>query len=136
MPGGAVPVQILVVEDQPDVRQLIVLILKQAGFEVDSVASAAEALAQLSRHDYRLVISSFWLGLPMTGLQLASMVRSAWPEVCFILITNSTGQPADVGERHCVEAVLTKPFSTAELRDCVRRVADQCAGRRRAAVSL
>ena len=48
--------RILVVEDEPDLRELLKFHLKLAGFLVDEAESAMQTLENLSRHKYDLVL--------------------------------------------------------------------------------
>ena len=53
--------QILVVDDEPDIRNLVRDILKDEGFDVETVASAAEARQYLFAHDPDLVFLDIWM---------------------------------------------------------------------------
>ena len=110
--------RILVLDDHPGVRQLIVLILEQAGHLVDDVANATEAIAHLRQVAYDVVLSD-----QLSGVGLAAEVRRRWPDVGFILTTGlgsriTPERAAAAG----VDALLAKPFCSAELRELVRQV--------------
>ncbi|HEY9737751.1 MAG TPA: PAS domain S-box protein [Trichocoleus sp.] len=69
---------LLVVEDDPDSRALLTLLLEQAGAEVCAIASAAEALAACSQNPPDLLISD--IGMPgMDGYQLIEQIRQYPP---------------------------------------------------------
>lgn len=107
--------RILVVDDHSGVRQLIVLILEQAGHLVDDVANANEALAHLRQVTYDVVLSD-----QRSGLGLATEIRRRWPGVGFILVTGlgsriTPERAAAAG----ADAMLAKPFRGAELRELV-----------------
>lgn len=70
--------RILVVDPEHDVRALIADLLADAGHEVHSVANGAEALAQLERSDFDLVLSD--LTLPaIEGIGLYWEIARRWP---------------------------------------------------------
>jgi PAS domain S-box-containing protein len=66
--------RVLVVEDEPDSRELIEVVLKGRGALVVSVASAVEALAQMERRQFDVLVSD--IGMPvMDGYALISRIR-------------------------------------------------------------
>uniref|UniRef100_A0ACD5GW74 ATP-binding protein n=1 Tax=Desertifilum tharense IPPAS B-1220 TaxID=1781255 RepID=A0ACD5GW74_9CYAN len=71
--------RVLVVDDEPDMRDLLGVVLQQWGAEVQVAASAREALGLISRLPFDLVISD--IGMPeMDGYQLMRQLRSRLPE--------------------------------------------------------
>ncbi|MEH1922329.1 PAS domain S-box protein [Nostoc sp.] len=71
--------QVLVVDDEPDIRDLITFILQDYGVEVTAVASAQEALQSLSESIPDVLISD--IGMPKTdGYMLMREVRSRSPQ--------------------------------------------------------
>lgn len=71
--------KILLVEDEPDSRDLIVVILEGAGANLTAVASASEALNVLSRERFDVLVSD--IGLPdMDGYRLLQQVRQVASE--------------------------------------------------------
>lgn len=66
--------RVLVVDDEPDARELIAVVLKRCGAEVVSVGSAVEALAELERQEFNVLVSD--IGMPgMDGYALIEKVR-------------------------------------------------------------
>ncbi|MGF1938481.1 MAG: PAS domain S-box protein [Nostoc sp. ChiQUE02] len=71
--------QVLVVDDEPDIRDLVTFILQDYGIEVTSVSSAQEALQALSESIPDVLISD--IGMPKTdGYMLMREVRSRSPQ--------------------------------------------------------
>ncbi|MEH1852346.1 MAG: PAS domain S-box protein [Nostoc sp.] len=71
--------QVLVVDDEPDIRDLITFILQDYGVEVTAVASAQEAIQSLSESIPDVLISD--IGMPKTdGYMLMREVRSRSPQ--------------------------------------------------------
>ncbi|MGJ5631761.1 PAS domain S-box protein [Nostoc sp. CALU 1950] len=71
--------QVLVVDDEPDIRDLVTFILQDYGVEVTAVASAQEALQALSESIPDVLISD--IGMPKTdGYMLMREVRSRSPQ--------------------------------------------------------
>jgi len=72
-------IRVLVIDDEPDSRELLSVMLAQAGAEVMSVASAAEFLTALESFQPNVVVSD--IGMPaVDGYTLLRQVRSLSPQ--------------------------------------------------------
>jgi len=113
--------QILVVDDEEDLRKAIVDVLTLDGFEVDQSGSAEEAADKLSQTAYDVLITDH--NLPgKTGVELLeeSMVR--YPEIIGIVITGyGTIETAVSAIKKGAYNYLTKPFKLVELPIMVRK---------------
>jgi PAS domain S-box-containing protein len=111
------PRTILIVDDEEALRRMLTRMLQIDGHTVAAAASADQALAQLDRQQFDLVMSDHGLGLGMNGLELAAAVRDRWPGTRFILVTGWGGSidPDEVRPLG-VEAVIGKPYRAPELR--------------------
>src|SRR5687767_10395189 len=107
-------VRILVVDDEPQMQQLLRLALANRGYEVSVAADGAVALDLAATVRPDIVILD--LGLPLVGgLDVCRRIRT-WSRVPIIVLS------AREGDRDKVEALdlgaddyLTKPFSMEEL---------------------
>lgn len=82
-------VRVLVVEDQADARELIVVVLQQAGAEVTGAASAAEALRVFVAEGFDAIVSD--IGLPDgDGYKLLQRIRQRGATVPAIALTAYT----------------------------------------------
>lgn len=86
--------RIVVVDDEPDARELARLVLERAGHEVYTARHPDEALQVLAQHTVDVVLTD--LHMPrMTGEQLAARVAELHPEVtCIIWSTLADPEPA------------------------------------------
>jgi len=111
---------ILVVEDDPIIRQTVGYALKRAGFDVASAGDGAEALrmAEAARPDLVLLD----LMLPgVDGYQIAERLRSADKEMAIIMVTALDQERDKVrGLDAGADDYITKPFSIEELLARVR----------------
>jgi signal transduction histidine kinase len=74
-PPGLVGLSVLVVEDEPSVRDLLVTLLTSCGMKVTGVGSAQEALIELERQVPHILVSD--VGMPvMDGYELIRRVRA------------------------------------------------------------
>ncbi len=117
--------KILVVEDDPQQRNLVSSILKSVGYEVEAVESAESAILALkSDKGFELVFSDWKLG-SMTGMEVLKYARQHRPDIGFAIAT-AYGTIA-----HAVDAIeagaddyLSKPFQRQELLLCINKIAN------------
>jgi len=115
MPRGERELNVLIVEDEPHLRDALRLILEDRGFSVATAATGGAGLELARRGDLDLVITD--LRLPdMTGLDVLRAVRETNPRAALIL-TTSYGSPEIFAEARSLgaAAILDKPFSPAQL---------------------
>ncbi|MEM7218901.1 MAG: winged helix-turn-helix domain-containing protein [Pseudomonadota bacterium] len=110
--------QILLVEDEPDVRDMLVFALNRADFDVLAVDSAEAGLAQLHGGVTPAAIIIDWMLPGMQGVDLAKRLRAdeVTQETPLIMLT-AKGEEADKlrGFDSGVDDYITKPFSPKEL---------------------
>jgi CheY-like chemotaxis protein len=103
--------RILVVDDDPQLRSLLVDTLQTIGYEATGVADGVEAISSLREQPADLVISD--ISMPrMDGIQLATRLRHDFPDVGILLIT---GVATDETEKRAhrenlCDGYLAKPF--------------------------
>ena len=106
---------ILVAEDQTDIRELLVMNLRGAGYEVEAVADGPAALAsQRERASDLLVLDLMMPGLD--GLEVCKALRAQGRSTPILMLTaKSTELDRVLGLELGADDYLTKPFSLAEL---------------------
>jgi DNA-binding response OmpR family regulator len=111
---------ILVVEDDPIIRQTVEYALKRAGFSVHSVAEGGSALDAASRVQPDLVLLD--LMLPgMDGYEIAERLRADDKETAIVMVTALDTERDKVrGLDAGADDYITKPFSMEELLARVR----------------
>jgi DNA-binding response OmpR family regulator len=109
------PPHIVVAEDQADIRDLIALNLRQAGYRVSAMADGASALQQqLAEPGDLLVLDLMMPGLD--GLEVTKALRARGGAVPILMLTaKSTELDRVLGLELGADDYLTKPFSMAEL---------------------
>ncbi|MFQ5684506.1 MAG: diguanylate cyclase [Candidatus Binatia bacterium] len=113
---------VLVIEDHPDQRELLELVLQREGYRVISAANGAEALEKLEKEPVQLALSDIMMP-KMDGLELLHRIRSnqAFKNIYLILITARIQEGDRVrGLDLGADDYINKPFSFTELLARVR----------------
>jgi len=115
---------ILLVEDEPAVRQLFALALTRAGYRVHEARNGREALLVFDEHGEAIDLLLTDMRMPvMGGGELVRQLRSRGCRVKLLCISGYAGEEAAFpGE------FLAKPFSRNELLAKVREVLDSGEG--------
>jgi DNA-binding response OmpR family regulator len=106
---------VLVVEDDPTVREVVRTYLQNAGMEVEEAGDGVTALAAAGRTRPDLVVLD--LMLPgLSGLEVCKRLRESRPDVPVIMLT-ALGEESDrvVGLETGADDYMVKPFSPREL---------------------
>jgi two-component system phosphate regulon response regulator PhoB len=108
--------RILVVEDEAEIRDLIVLHLLREGLKADATGSAEEAARMLKQNSYSLVVLD-WMLPGMSGVQMAKNLRSEKLDNVSILMVTARAEAADIVEGLDAGAddYLSKPFEPTVL---------------------
>jgi PAS domain S-box-containing protein len=106
-------VEILVVEDNPEVSDVAAGLLEQLGNQPRIVSSAAAALQALRDGPLPdLLFSDIVMAGEMNGLDLARLVREEHPNLPILLVTGYSAAAAGVTDEF---PILSKPYSLADL---------------------
>jgi CheY-like chemotaxis protein len=118
---------ILLVEDEPAVRQLASIVLGELGYAVLEASDGEEALRVLgeqSDRQVRLLITDVVLP-QMDGKELADRLRASHPEIKVLFCSGYTDDAVvDHGVSNVAVAFLQKPFTAVTLAQKVREVLD------------
>jgi two-component system, NtrC family, response regulator AtoC len=119
--------QILVVDDEAAVRTGIAQVLSRQNLAVIAAADAAQALEQLARQPFAIVLLD--IKLPdMSGVEVLKYLRRDYPDTEVIMIT---GYPTIQGAVECIKLgaldYLVKPFRINELESVVQKARDHLA---------
>jgi signal transduction histidine kinase len=121
--GASTPVaRVLLVEDEPQVREALLDALSQQGHVVHVAADGRAALAILEREPVDVVVTD--LALPgVSGLEVARVAKQLRPGTPVILVTAwPAGPDASRLEASGVDAVIDKPVGLSEFRATVALV--------------
>lgn len=121
--------EVLVVDDEAEIRELLVEYFHDRGFEASTAADGRAAITAIERDAarYRLIVTD--LQMPgADGLAVLRAARAANPSCYVVIITGYASLDSAVqAVRHGAYDYLTKPFSMGQLDVVVQRVIDRVA---------
>lgn len=116
--------RILVVDDEPDLLELVRANLSEAGFQVEATTSGREVLERLRRSPPDLLVLDLMMP-EVSGTEICRQIRST-PELAHLPIIMLTAKAEEldrvVGFELGADDYVTKPFSARELALRVRAV--------------
>jgi CheY-like chemotaxis protein len=120
--------QILVVDDNPDVREMFSLLLISAGYHVIVAEDGIAALAQLKQNLPDVVVSD--LEMPrMSGFELLSVVRRRFPQVLTLAMSGAYPD-GELPTGVIADAFCAKGRSPKNLLRVVEQLMDTASDRR------
>ena len=126
---------VLLVDDEPNIIEILEIVLRDEGMEVSTANSGNEALEKLRKADYDVVVSD--IRMPdLSGVELLKKAKALTPDTIFVLITAHAGTDSAIEAlQHGAYDYLTKPFKMDELRQVVHRALDNKRLKQEAAAS-
>jgi len=121
--------EILIVDDEPDIRMLIDGILADEGYETRAAGEAEEAIAAFRARRPALVVLDVWLqGSRLDGIELLEMFRGEEPRVPVVMISGHGTIEMAVGAiQQGAYDFIEKPFQSDRLLLVVRRALEAAA---------
>ena len=108
--------RILVIDNEPDLREMLEQTLKPAGYEVILAADGREGMERHSTSPADLVIADLYT-LIQDGSETIRELRSRFPKVAIIAMSGrpDTGTMLPLAQNLPIVGILPKPFLTDEL---------------------
>ena len=117
---------ILVADDEPNIVLSLEFLLKQAGFRVRTVSDGDAVLAAIAREPPDLVLLDVMIP-GRDGYAVCQEIRAnpAWRRMRIVMLTAKGGEiQREKGLSLGADDYVTKPFSTRELVERIRRILD------------
>jgi CheY-like chemotaxis protein len=102
---------VLVVDDDPDIRELLRENIQELGYEVHEAASGGQALVALNNRRFGHVFLD--VRMPGGSVELASAIAEAHPSTAVVIVT---GYPEDILRLSGAFTILKKPFDREGVR--------------------
>jgi two-component system response regulator PilR (NtrC family) len=117
--------RVLVVDDERSMREFLEIFFRREGMQVATAGNVDEALAQLERDEFDLVMTD--VQMPgRSGLDLLRSVKSESPETVVIVITAfASTETAIEAMKQGAYDYLTKPFKVDEVRLVVEKALEK-----------
>lgn len=114
---------ILIIDDETDIRHLIAGILEDEGYECREAGSSSEAFEAIRKRQPNLIVLDVWLqGSEHDGLTMLELIRKENPEQQVIMISgHATFDMAVSATKIGAYDFLTKPFKTDVLLHTIAR---------------
>ncbi len=109
------PKRILYVEDDVDIADIVKLILKNAGFEVETAYTGEHGIEKVTKDDFDLILLDMMLPR-MTGWDVFEAVKDKTDaKFAFLSSFNPTQETMERMKFHNISDYMMKPFKKAEL---------------------
>jgi two-component system response regulator PilR (NtrC family) len=117
--------KILVVDDEKSLREVMSIMLKRAGYEVTEASDGEQAIGQVNKEIYDLVITD--LRMPKAdGMDVLKAVKSSSPETVVLVVTAfGTADSAVEAMKQGAYDYLTKPFQVDEVQLIIRNALEK-----------
>lgn len=104
-------IQVLVVEDEQEIRELIALHLLRQGYRVTECSSAEEALVELEKQSFQVYVLD-WMLPGVSGVDIISQIKDKNHQASVLMVTAKT-EPQDIvmGLEKGADDYITKPFN-------------------------
>jgi two-component system OmpR family response regulator len=113
--NGSQPLRVLVVDDEPNIADVISMALRYEGFDVETAASGTDALAAVNSYRPHLMVLDIMLP-DMEGFEVARRLGGERAELPIVFLTARDTQEDKIrGLTTGGDDYVTKPFSLEEL---------------------
>jgi len=117
--------QILIVDDEPLIRESLFEILRIEGYRVAMVPSGEEALELLKKSKFDIVVTDFKLPL-MNGIDLLTVIKKDYPKTDLIVITGyGSIETAVEAMRKGAFDYITKPINDNEIKIVINKIVEK-----------
>ncbi len=111
--------KLLIIDDEPNIRNIISILLKKEGYEVETSLSGENAIEICDRQEFDVIIAD--INLPgITGIETMKVIKAKYPDIQFVFITaHATYTLAVESIKYGGYHFLTKPFDNNDLINIV-----------------
>ena len=106
--------QLLLVDDDSDIRSLLVDLLSLEGYEIDQAENGKKALEKLAKHEYSLILLDVMMPV-MDGIETLKQIRQYYDTPVLMLTARGDDDDRVQGLELGADDYLAKPFNDREL---------------------
>ena len=119
--------KILIIEDEPDIQELLAAYLRDAGYEIMIAGDGVEALAQFQQGAFDMILLDLMLP-KIDGFGVCELIRRE-SSVPILMLTALDGEQEQLrGFQMEIDDYVTKPFSMPILLQKIRAILRRTAG--------
>ena len=119
-PGSRAGAIVLVVDDDPEIRDVVRWLLEDEGWTVETASDGRDALERATRARPALIVLD--MGLPiMNGEEVAMRLQDVYVDPPPIIVVSADGRAGEKAARIGAASYLHKPFDVDVLARLVRR---------------
>ncbi|MFN7947293.1 MAG: sigma-54 dependent transcriptional regulator [Blastocatellia bacterium] len=116
---------VLIVDDEPGIRQILKGVLEDEGFAVEAVSSGEAALRAFEQRVYSCVLLDVWLP-KMDGLETLEKLRAAYPDLSVVMISGHANietavRATKLGAFDFIEKPLSLEKTVLTIRNAIRQ---------------
>jgi CheY-like chemotaxis protein len=120
---STVPQMILVVDDDPNVRELTRMLLQEGGYQVMTASGSADALRLMQSNENEVALVILDLSMPgMSGTELERRLTTLQLPAKVLFVSGRDPEALSEGAKLVAHAMLQKPFTRSGLLGQVRRL--------------
>jgi signal transduction histidine kinase/CheY-like chemotaxis protein/tetratricopeptide (TPR) repeat protein len=120
---STVPQMILVVDDDPNIRELTRMVLQDGGYQVMTASGSAEALRLMQSNEHEVALVILDLSMPeMSGEELERRLAALHVPAKVLFVSGHDPSALSEGTELVAHAMLQKPFTRSGLLGRVRRL--------------
>ncbi|MEA2166280.1 MAG: two-component system, OmpR family, response regulator [Thermoanaerobaculia bacterium] len=112
--------RVLVVDDDPEVRALLVWVLRRHALQVDQASDGREALALINQHQYAVIVLDLIMPV-LDGFAVLNALAGISTGVAPVVLVVTGADRGDIGnlDPQRVHGIVKKPFDPEELASIV-----------------
>jgi two-component system response regulator CpxR len=114
--------RILIVDDELSITEVLAMVMKAEGFDVETATNGEEGLQQLERSHFDVVLLDLMMPV-MDGLEMLSRMRKRNPTADTPVVLMSAGSPDVMQIKEDYSAYLPKPFNLPDLIRTIKSAA-------------
>jgi two-component system NtrC family sensor kinase len=119
------PGKVLIVDDDPKMRELLFECLAPLGYDIASSNSGQQALESLEAGQFTVAILDLMLP-DLSGIEMLRRIRERWPEIEIIVLTGYASlETAIEALRSGAYDYVTKPFDARTIQSTLRRAVEK-----------
>jgi DNA-binding NtrC family response regulator len=116
--------RVLVVDDDASGRALLSILLTHEGYDVFEAGDGLEAVDELRKRHFDMVISDYRMPR-FDGMQLLAICRLLWPETAVVIVSGEDSDWMELAIRGGAHAWVKKPYERTELITLVRQTIEK-----------